>query len=110
MNGRNQPVNITIFDKDYTVGCTEDELESLRRAVDYLNRKMHDLRDGGKVIGSEQIAVMSALNIAHEYLDYRQRHEHDAVEIDNGLRRIHDKIATALQRGRQWAIGDLKPV
>ncbi|MCC6202064.1 MAG: cell division protein ZapA [Gammaproteobacteria bacterium] len=110
MNGRAQPVNITIFDKDYTVGCAEDERESLRRAVEFLNRKMVELRDGGKVIGSEQIAVMAALNIAHEYLDYRQRHERDAVEMDNGLRRIQDKIANALQRGRQWTIADLNPV
>ena len=110
MSGRTQPVNITIFDKDYTVGCAEDERESLRRSVEFLNRKMSELRDGCKVIGSEQIAVMAALNIAHEYLAYRQSHERNAVEIDNGLRRIHDKIATAMQRGRQWAIADLNPV
>jgi cell division protein ZapA len=41
------------------------------QAVDYLNKKMLEIRDSGKVIGLERIAIMAALNIAHEYLSLK---------------------------------------
>jgi cell division protein ZapA len=110
MNTRTQPVTVSIFDKEYTVGCAEDERESLRRAVEYLNRKMHELREGGKVIGSEQIAVIAALNIAYEYLDYKRNNESAAADIGNRIRRIQDKISTALTRGKHFDLSDLNTV
>jgi len=50
------------------VACPEDEQKGLLEAVDYLNKKMSEIRDHGKIIGLERIAIMAALNIAHELL------------------------------------------
>ena len=61
-------LQITIMGRDFRVSCPEEEQAGLLEAVDYLNKKMLEIRDGGKVIGLERIAIMAALNIAHEFL------------------------------------------
>ena len=104
MSDEVKPITVTIFDKDYIVGCTEDEREALFASVKYLNDKMIEQRDNGKVIGSERIAVMAALNIAHEYLEFRRNNESLATDIGAGIERMHSKIAAALQHGDQFAL------
>lgn len=66
-----QAVNVNIMDRDFKVACSEDEREGLITAVNYLDRKMREIRDSGKVVGSERIAIMAALNIAHELMTTR---------------------------------------
>ena len=61
-------LQITIMGRDFRVACAEHEQAGLLQAVDYLNKKMLEIRDSGKVIGLERIAIMAALNIAHEFL------------------------------------------
>lgn len=99
MNDEVKPITVTIFDKDYIVGCKDDEREALFASVQYLNRKMVEQRDNGKVIGSERIAVMAALNITHEYLEIRRNSESMTSDIGEGIARIQSKIAKALGRG-----------
>jgi cell division protein ZapA len=50
------------------VGCPEGQERELLASVDYLNKKMKEVRDTGKVVGNERIAIMAALNIAHEHV------------------------------------------
>jgi cell division protein ZapA len=54
--------------REFRVACPESEQKELLEAVDYLNKKMDEIRDNGKVVGVERIAIMAALNIAHELL------------------------------------------
>ena len=61
-------LQINVMGREFRVACPENEQKELLEAVDYLNKKMNDIRDNGKVIGTERIAIMVALNIAHELL------------------------------------------
>ncbi|MCB5188263.1 cell division protein ZapA [Methylobacillus caricis] len=61
-------VDVNIMGREFTIACTDEEREGLLRSVDYLDKKMREIRDTGKVIGVERIAVMAALNITHELL------------------------------------------
>jgi cell division protein ZapA len=61
-------VAINLMGRDFRVGCPEGEEKQLLASVDYLNRKLKEVRDTGKVVGNERIAMMAALNIAHEYM------------------------------------------
>ncbi|MCW5623301.1 MAG: cell division protein ZapA [Burkholderiales bacterium] len=61
-------LDVTIMGREFRVSCTDDERSGLLRAVTYLDHKMTEIRDEGKVIGTERIAVLAALNIAHELL------------------------------------------
>ena len=61
-------LQINVMGREFRVACPENEQKELLEAVDYLNKKMDEIRDHGKVIGVERIAIMAALNIAHELL------------------------------------------
>jgi cell division protein ZapA len=61
-------IDVTLLGRSYRVACEDNEREALLQAVAYLDGKMNEIKAAGKVGGSERIAVMAALNIAHELL------------------------------------------
>lgn len=68
MNDKTRALDITIMGRSYKVTCSEDEREPLLRAVAYLDQKMNEIKDSGRVGSVERVAVMAALNITHELL------------------------------------------
>ena len=64
-------VEVNIMGREFTIACPPEEREGLLSAVSYLDKKMCDIRDAGKLIGVERIAMMAALNLAHELLTTR---------------------------------------
>ena len=64
-------VDVNIMGREFKVACSDDEREGLITAVNYLDKKMREIRDTGKVVGVERIAIMAALNLAHELLTTR---------------------------------------
>jgi len=97
-------VTVTILDKEYMVTCPEDEHHDLIRSADYLDRKMREIRDGGKIIGSDRIAVMAALNISHELL--MQNSDSGTIDSSIGqrIKGLEAKIEDALYQSRQLEI------
>ena len=96
MSKNRQPVSITLLDKEYIVGCSEDERDDLLASANYLNKKMMEQRDTGKVVGSEKIAVMAALNVASEYLNLSTENKSEKEDYRVNISRISDKITKAL--------------
>ena len=68
MSTKAKTVDITILGRSYKVACTDEERDSLAEAAAYVDRKMGEIREGGKTASGERLAVMAALNIAHELL------------------------------------------
>jgi cell division protein ZapA len=68
MDDRSLTLDVSILGREYRVACKESERAELLQAVQFLDRRMREIRDTGKVVGSERIAVMAALNITHELL------------------------------------------
>ncbi|HEY8118459.1 MAG TPA: cell division protein ZapA [Methylophilaceae bacterium] len=66
-----QAVDVNIMGREFKVSCTDEERAGLMTAVNYLDKKMREIQSAGKVIGAERIAVMAALNLAHELLTTR---------------------------------------
>jgi len=64
-------VEVNLLGRTYRVACEDGEREALMQAVAYLDGKMNEIRKAGKVMGAERIAVMAALNVAHELLTVR---------------------------------------
>ncbi len=64
-------LDVTILDRELRIACPEEERQGLLDAVSYLNRKMTEIRDAGKTTNVERIAIMAALNIAHELLSMK---------------------------------------
>ena len=101
MNENGKPVTINILDKEYLISCNEDEREQLHTAVTYLNTKMLDMKNSGRVIGSERIAVMTALNLAHDLLAYKQENDDYTSSVDTAIQRLRNKIDEVLTKGNQ---------
>lgn len=81
MSRDSKGIDINILGREFRVACPEDEQESLLSAATYLDRKMREIRDQGKVIGVERIAVMAALNMAYELLSTQLGGGFDMLEI-----------------------------
>lgn len=92
------PVNLHILEKDYVVACPEEERETLMASAQYLNDKVKEVLGSGKVVSTERIVVISALNIIHEYLQYKQKDEKYEQTINNELARLQEKIGVALSQ------------
>jgi len=64
----NKNVTIKLLGKEFVVGCPAENEADLLASASHLNEKMQEIRDSGKILGMERIAVMAALNISNEFL------------------------------------------
>lgn len=98
---QNKAVNISILGKEYLIACGENERSELISAADYLDDKMREIRDSGKVVGTDRIAVMAALNIAHELINQSSSNGKGPADVENRIKSIQSKIEDALFRSKQ---------
>lgn len=91
MNDKQKALDVTILGRSYKVTCADDEREALLNAVQYVDHKMNEIRSSGKVGSTERIAVMAALNIAHELLTARNP---DGFDMESVRRRVATMQAT----------------
>ena len=93
-------LDVSILGREYRVGCKQSERDELLLAVQLLDRRMREIRDSGKIAGTERIAVMAALNIAHELLQARAGHASTASgNFDSsGVRRRISAMQSAIDR------------
>ncbi len=94
-------VSVRIMEKEYVVACPYEERSALLDAAEFLNVRMREIRDTGKVVGMDRIAVMAALNLAHEFLKERDRE----TKLDTGagqrVRALRERVEGALGKGQQ---------
>lgn len=98
------PINIHILDKEYKIACPTGEQPALLASAEYLDSKMREVRDSGNIIGSERIAVITALNITHELLNSGQPDDNVKSSLSPRLKNLENKINLALQKARQMEI------
>ena len=89
-------VSIRILDKDYRIACEPHEQEGLRESARLLDGRMREIRQTGRVIGTDRIAVMAALNIAHDLIQLQKVAPIDEVEIERRLRHLQVRVSEAL--------------
>lgn len=89
-------LDVAIMGREFRVACPEDEQEALLQSVDYLDKKMREIRDSGKVIGVERIAIMAALNITHELLNTRITGSFDIGEFKSRIDAMQAQIEQAM--------------
>jgi cell division protein ZapA len=86
-------VTVRILDKDYVVACPPDERPALLESVEVLNTKMREIRDSGKVVGLDRVAVMAALNLTHDMLRLRTRDKRVDGEFSGRVRAADAALA-----------------
>lgn len=93
--------SIEILGKHYPIRCLQSEVDALQQAAIYLNEKMHEVRDSGKVINLERIAIIAALNIAYECLQMDKQKHHQLHKMNQRLALLYDKLEVAMSRSLQ---------
>ena len=61
-------VGVRILDKEYMVACPYEQRSALLDSAQYLDGKMREVRDSGKVVGLDRIAVIATLNLANDHV------------------------------------------
>ena len=97
MNKYTKPVTVRILDKDYMVACPEGEQEALLASSRRVDREMRKVRDSGKVLGTDRIAVMVALNLAHELMS-RQPSSETNSEMGTQLQQLQQRLDNVLEK------------
>jgi cell division protein ZapA len=87
-------LDIAIMGREFRINCPASERAGLLEAVAYLDRKMREIRDSGKVAGAERIAMMAALNIAHDHLN--KSHAGDDAAARACLARVSGLVDQAI--------------
>jgi cell division protein ZapA len=96
MSNNSIPVTVRIADKEYKISCPEGEHESLLASARRVSTDIKTMRESGKALGSEKIAVMVALNIAHELINTEGSSNSDDSYISERLESIQQSVDTAL--------------
>lgn len=93
---QNVPVTIRVLDRDYTVGVTEAEHDSLSAAAHSLDTRMREIRGGNRTASMDRIAVLTALNLAHELHLLRAQLDTQQSELQRTLADLNRRLDRAL--------------
>jgi cell division protein ZapA len=98
MGEAQKTIEVNLLGRTYRVACEDHERESLMQAVAYLDAKMNEIRKAGKVLGAERIAVMAALNVAHELLNVKLGDGFDIGQAKRRISAIESQLDAALAK------------
>jgi len=90
------PIEIVVLGKQYRIACHESDHESLLKSAHYLDRKMREIRDTGRVVGQDRIAVIAALDIAHELIQSKKEADGPSRNFRKSLIALENKIDRVL--------------
>ena len=93
-------VSVRILEKEYFIACPHEERSALLDAAEFLNVRMREIRDSGKVVGLDRIAVIAALNMANELLRFRNRDSDLESDVGGRLRILRERVESALEKGQ----------
>ena len=94
-------VSVRIMEKEYVIACPYEERTALLDTAEFLNSRMREIRDSGKVVGLDRIAVMVALNLANELLRLKNHDAKVESEVSGRVRALRERIEGAIQKGQQ---------
>jgi cell division protein ZapA len=94
-------VSVRILDKEYQVACPAEERTDLLDSAEILNEKMREIRDSGRIVGLDRIAVMAALNMANDLIHAKARDQELEGGISDRLKIISDRVDNVLSGTQQ---------
>lgn len=94
-------VSVRILDKEYQVACPANERTDLLDSAEILNAKMREIRDSGRIVGLDRIAVMAALNMANDLLHAQARDRILEGDVSTRLKTISDRVESVLGGSQQ---------
>lgn len=97
MSTQPEPVSVTILDKKYQFACEPEQRNDLIEAARQLDERMSEIKDTGRLMSLERIALQAALNFSAELMQLRATEDYRQKNIDNRIRLLADQIDDALK-------------
>jgi cell division protein ZapA len=97
MNAPTEPVSITILDRKYQFACTPEQRKDLIAAAQSLDDRMKEIKESGRLMSLERIALQAALNLSDELLKIQRDNDLRTERIDNKIRLLADQLDNALK-------------
>ena len=94
-------ITVKILDREYQVACPPEERAALIKSAEFLDRRMREVREAGKVVGIDRMAVMVALNLASELLAAHTGHAEFQATVGARLRAMHERLDNSVAAARQ---------
>lgn len=93
-----EPVSIKLIDREFLVACEPEEREGLLEAASFLDTRMRKLRGAPRSPGFDRLAVLAAMDIAHELLELRSQQQTQVSALAGNLARLRHKLETVLEQ------------
>ncbi len=94
-----EQIDVRILDREYRLSVTPEDKDRLVRAAQMVDSKMRAIRDSGRVTSTDRIAVLAALQFAHQILgNGTDTQAQQAAEVGRRLRKISDTLETELRQ------------
>jgi cell division protein ZapA len=97
MSQPSEPVSVIILDKKYQFSCEPEQRQDLIEAARQLDETMNEIKDSGRLMSLERIALQAALNLSAELLKLQRQESHRQEHFDNKVRLLADRIDDALK-------------
>ena len=95
------PVSVKISGKEYQISCPSEEKSALIASAEPLHNSMEEIRATGKIVGTDRIAVMAALNLAHDLITLQDSEGSDAKGMNQKILLMNEKVNAFLDEDRQ---------
>lgn len=99
---QNEPVSVHILDREYTVGVAAAERDSLSTAARTLDERMREIRGNNRMAALDRVAVLAALNLAHELQLLRDELDRQRQQFQSTLDGLNRRIDSAIDEGSRW--------
>ena len=95
-NTTSEPISVDILDREYQFACEAGEREALKAAAVFLDERMREIKNAGRLMALERIAVMTALNLSDELLKLKKVEKHRQENVDTRIRLLVNELDDAL--------------
>ncbi len=96
-NKKSEPISVDILDREYQFACEAGEREALKAAAVFLDERMREIKNAGRLMALERIAVMTALNLSDELLKLQNTEKRRQETVDNRIRMLANELDDALE-------------
>jgi cell division protein ZapA len=95
------PVTVNILGKEYQVACPEEQKPALIASAKMVHDNMEKIRSTGKVVGLDRIAVMAALNLAHDLFELQNSGDNQHDDVNDKILQLKERVSAFLDEDRQ---------
>ena len=92
-----EPVALRLIDREFLIACAPEEREGLLEAASYLDQKMREVRSHAKAPSFERLAVLTAISVAHEFINLRRQHKGQSQRLSDSVANLRSKLNAALE-------------